>query len=94
MPVKVLEIWKDRDGDWSFTKVLITYLVGAVTCGITFGNIFVAMMLSAAFGKSTWEKWLDHLETKMTSSEDISITENISKQYARLDGTQDSSHVP
>jgi hypothetical protein len=58
--------WTDMNGDVSFTKLVITALIVRVMQEHPFPTITVIALLAAAFGKSTFEKWLS---TKVTTPE-------------------------
>lgn len=65
-------------GDLSFTKGLIVAFVVAHWTGYTFSAIGMTILLSAAFGKSTWESFLARGQwsaTETHATEDKTITE-------------------
>lgn len=75
--VDVTRAWKNMAGDWSFTKLLITAIFIAKFHSLT--ALIIIALLAAAFGKSTFEGFVQRGSWNTNES----VTENITRILAR-----------
>jgi hypothetical protein len=69
--------FRNMGGDWSFTKLLIVAFFVAHWYGHAPGVIAEALLMSAAFGKSTFEAWL---QRGTWTASDSTVTQNITER--------------
>ncbi len=69
---KVARVMGNWSGDLSFTKCLIVYFCMTPWFGLWFPLATLIVLISAAFGKSTWESYL---QRGSWSTSDTTITD-------------------
>jgi hypothetical protein len=73
--LKPWEPWTDINDQLSFTKLLITAFVVAIFMQVPLQATIVALLIAAAFGKSTFEKWLERTQFEVKDTTERNIKE-------------------